>query len=188
MWHFLPPFVVLRNRHLLKMSMLAQEQSWDSLYAMRFRSVSKFLDGKHEIMLSSAQLWILPQCSIPHSSLLPELIFTEIIFQILYCLYEIAIHSHFFVFDLPTHINLWNLYYFFLAWNWVVSGLFDCLKNAGMSENYRFMVDYEYQAKKKEIYELKYIVLEIYVLRYLSDFTKYLLSVNTNSAVLQVLQ
>jgi hypothetical protein len=36
----------------------------------------------------------------------------------------------------------------------------ECLK----SENYRFMMDYEYQEKKKKIYKLKYIVFEIYTL------------------------
>jgi hypothetical protein len=34
----------------------------------------------------------------------------------------------------------------------------------GMPENYRFMMDYEYQTKKEEIYNLKYIVSEIYIL------------------------
>jgi hypothetical protein len=37
-------------------------------------------------------------------------------------------------------------------------------KNGGMPENYRFMMDYEYQEKKKEIYYLKYTVFEIYIL------------------------
>jgi hypothetical protein len=54
-------------------------------------------------------------------------------------------------------------------------------KNAGMPENniYVFMMDYEYQEKKKEINKLKNIVFEIYI--YLLDFKKYFLSVNTNS-------
>jgi hypothetical protein len=49
-------------------------------------------------------------------------------------------------------------------------------KNAGMPENYRCLIDYDYQEKKKEIDELKYIVFEIY--HYLLDFTEYFLSVN----------
>jgi hypothetical protein len=55
-----------------------------------------------------------------------ELVFTELILQILYGIYEIAIHSRIFLMDLPTNIDLWNLHYFFLAGNWVVSRLFDC--------------------------------------------------------------
>jgi hypothetical protein len=51
----------------------------------------------------------------------PELVFTEIILQILYCIYEIAIHSRIFILDLPTNIELGNLYYLFLAENWAVS-------------------------------------------------------------------
>jgi hypothetical protein len=40
-----------------------------------------------------------------------------------------------------------------LAGNWVVYSLFDCMfgKNAGMPENYRLMMDYEYQRKKEII-------------------------------------
>jgi hypothetical protein len=37
-------------------------------------------------------------------------------------------------------------------------------KNVGMPENFRIAMDYEYQEKKKEIYLLKYIVFEIYIL------------------------
>jgi hypothetical protein len=37
-------------------------------------------------------------------------------------------------------------------------------ENAGMTESYRLMIDYEYQGKKEEIHKLKYIVLEIYIL------------------------
>jgi hypothetical protein len=37
-------------------------------------------------------------------------------------------------------------------------------ENAGMPEIYRFVMDYEYQEKKKEIYKLKHIVFKIYVL------------------------
>jgi hypothetical protein len=33
-----------------------------------------------------------------------------------------------------------------------------------MPENYRFMMDYENQGKKKEMYQLKYIDFEIYIL------------------------
>jgi hypothetical protein len=42
-----------------------------------------------------------------------------------------------------------------------------------MPEIYRFIINYEYQEQKVEIYYLKYIVFEIY--------TKMVLSVNTNS-------
>jgi hypothetical protein len=31
-------------------------------------------------------------------------------------------------------------------------------ENARMPENYKFIMDYEYQEKKKEIYKLKYIL------------------------------
>jgi hypothetical protein len=37
-------------------------------------------------------------------------------------------------------------------------------KNAGMPENYRFMMDYEYQGKREEIHRLKYKVFKIYIL------------------------
>jgi hypothetical protein len=46
-----------------------------------------------------------------------------------------------------------------------------------MSKNSIYIMDYEYQEKKKEIYQLKYIVFKIYLL----DFTIYFLFVNTNS-------
>jgi hypothetical protein len=35
---------------------------------------------------------------------------------------------------------------------------FTVWENAGMPENKRFIMDYEYKEKKKEIYYLKYIV------------------------------
>jgi hypothetical protein len=38
----------------------------------------------------------------------PELVFTELILQILYWIYEIAIHSRVFQLDLPTTIVLGN--------------------------------------------------------------------------------
>jgi hypothetical protein len=34
-------------------------------------------------------------------------------------------------------------------------------ENAGMPENYRLMMGYEYKGKKEEIHKLKYIVFEI---------------------------
>jgi hypothetical protein len=46
-----------------------------------------------------------------------------------------------------------------------------------MPENYIFMMDYE---KKENLLELKQSLKSLY---YLLDFTKYLLSVNTNSGV-----
>jgi hypothetical protein len=41
-----------------------------------------------------------------------------------------------------------------------------------MPKNYRFVMDYEYQTKKEEIYRLKYIVSEINMLPYLLNFIK----------------
>jgi hypothetical protein len=32
-----------------------------------------------------------------------------------------------------------------------------------MPENYRFIMDYEYQTKKEEIYKLEYIVSKIFI-------------------------
>jgi hypothetical protein len=49
---------------------------------------------------------------------LPELVFTELILQIFYWIYEIAIHSPICILDLPTNIYLWKLYYLFLEGNW----------------------------------------------------------------------
>jgi hypothetical protein len=54
-----------------------------------------------------------------------------------------------------------------------------------MPENYRLLMDYEYQGKKEEIHKLKCIVFEIYILYYPLDFIKYFLSVNTNSGRLK---
>jgi hypothetical protein len=49
---------------------------------------------------------------------------------------------------------------------WWGFGLFlvSVWENAGMPENYGFLMDYEYPEKKKKIYELKYIVFKIYTL------------------------
>jgi hypothetical protein len=41
---------------------------------------------------------------------------------------------------------------------------FDFEENVGMPGIYRFVMDYEYQEKKKELYKLKYIVFEYYIL------------------------
>jgi hypothetical protein len=38
---------------------------------------------------------------------------------------------------------------YFLAGNWVISSFFTVWENVGMSENYRFIMDYEYQEKKE---------------------------------------
>jgi hypothetical protein len=47
-------------------------------------------------------------------------------------------------------------------------------ENAGMPENYRSIVVYEYQEKKKEIYKRTYIVFEFYIYTVLSiRFQKY---------------
>jgi hypothetical protein len=48
-----------------------------------------------------------------------QLVFTDLIFQILYWIYEIAIHSRVFLLDLPTNIDLSNL-----ADDWVGFSLF----------------------------------------------------------------
>jgi hypothetical protein len=62
-------------------------------------------------------------------------------------------HSPIFILDLPTNIELWNLQLLIFLRE---IGLFlVCLtveKNAVMHENYRFMMDYEYQEKNKDIY------------------------------------
>jgi hypothetical protein len=55
-------------------------------------------------------------------------------------------------------------------------------ENAGMPDNYRFMMDYEYQDKNKEIYKLKYLVFKIYILS-IRFHKKYFSSVNTNTGV-----
>jgi hypothetical protein len=47
----------------------------------------------------------------------PELVFTELILQILYWIYAIAIHSHVLTFDLPTNIDLRNLCLFIFTRN-----------------------------------------------------------------------
>jgi hypothetical protein len=54
-------------------------------------------------------------------------------------------------------------------------------KNAGMPENYRFMMDYEYQEKKEGNILAEMYILQIYAVYYLLDFTKFFLSLNTNS-------
>jgi hypothetical protein len=51
-----------------------------------------------------------------------------------------------------------------------------------MPENYRFIMDYEYQENKKDIYvlaEILYIVFKIYILSL--TFRKIFLSVNTSN-------
>jgi hypothetical protein len=58
---------------------------------------------------------------LEHTSYYTELVFTELILQVLFWICEIAIHSYVLILDLSPNINLWNQYYFFLAGNWVVS-------------------------------------------------------------------
>jgi hypothetical protein len=54
-------------------------------------------------------------------------------------------------------------------------------ENAGMPEIYRFVVDYEYQEKKGNLSEI-YSLRKLYTgTCYALDFTKYFMSVNTNS-------
>jgi hypothetical protein len=94
----------------------------------------------------------------------PEWVFTKLILQILYWISDIVIYSRVFISDLPASIDLQNLYYYILAGNWVVIVCLTVWEFAGMPENYRLMMDYEYQGKKEEIHKLKYIVFEIYIL------------------------
>jgi hypothetical protein len=91
-------------------------------------------------------------------SVTPELVFTDLILQILYWIYKIAFHSYIFMLELPTNIELWNLYYLFVAGKWVVSSLFDCFGKCG---NAWILTIYEYQEKKKDIYWLKYILYTV---------------------------
>jgi hypothetical protein len=60
----------------------------------------------------------------------PEYVFTELILQSLYWIYEIAIHD-IFILDLPTNIELWTLDYLFWEGNWVFSILFDSREKCG---------------------------------------------------------
>jgi hypothetical protein len=64
--------------------------------------------------------------------------------------------------DLPTYIDLWNLYYYVLVWFGLVL----------------VFIDYKYQEKKTELYYLKYIVFEIYIFS-IKFQTIFSLSVNT---------
>jgi hypothetical protein len=114
---------------------------------------------------SSLPVQVPVQYSTVHYGLSSELVFTKLIWQILYWIYEIAIHSRIFILDLPiemwNYIETWNLF-----WREIGSFLV-CLtveKNLGAPQNYRFMMDYEYQEKKKEFYQLKYKVFTIYIL------------------------
>jgi hypothetical protein len=69
---------------------------------------------------------------LPHISpwvhLSPELVFTELILQILYWIYEIAVHSRIFtVYWIYPQIQSWEIYIIYF-WReiWVVSSLLDC--------------------------------------------------------------
>jgi hypothetical protein len=77
----------------------------------------------------------------------PKLVFTELILQILYWIYEIAIHSNIFFIGFAYKYRVMK--YIFLR----EIGLFlVCLtveKNVGMTENHRFMIDYEYHEKRR---------------------------------------
>jgi hypothetical protein len=55
------------------------------------------------------------------------------------------------ILNLPAKRDLWNLHYVFLAGNWVVSSLLRLLrKNAGVPENYRFMMDFNTKKKRRK--------------------------------------
>jgi hypothetical protein len=68
-------------------------------------------------------LSILLSCVLSDLILLSSvLVFTELILQILYWIYEIGTRSHVFILlDLHATIVLWNIYYLFLMGNLVVS-------------------------------------------------------------------
>jgi hypothetical protein len=72
-------------------------------------------------------IWTRKKMAVTLTFFLPELVFTKLILQILYWISEIVIHSHIFILDLPAGIDLWNLYYYILAGNWVVYSLFEIL-------------------------------------------------------------
>jgi hypothetical protein len=74
------------------------------------------------------------------------------ILQILYWIYEIAIHILAFILDLSTNIGTWKICYFFVAGNCFFIVCLTVYENVGMLENYRFMMASESQEKKKEIY------------------------------------
>jgi hypothetical protein len=60
-------------------------------------------------------------------------------------------------------------------------------ENAGKPDNLRIMIDFEFQGKKKEIHKLKYIAFKLYTVFYLLYFIKYVLSVNTNSVIYNII-
>jgi hypothetical protein len=62
---------------------------------------------------------------------------TKLILQIFYWIYEIAIHSRYFILDLPIKIDLCNQYYlFFLQGIGLFLVCFTVWENAGMTKNY----------------------------------------------------
>jgi hypothetical protein len=98
--------------------------------------------------------------------------------QTLYLIYEIAIQSCVFVYcilDLPTYIDLWNLYYSFLAGNEVVSSLFDCEGKCGnawkLDNNYGLWIPRKKAENSlAEIYSLR----NLYIIYYISKNIFYL--------------
>jgi hypothetical protein len=102
-----------------------------------------------------------------------DLISMELILQTLYWIYKNAIYSRVFILDWHTNIKVWNLYYLFLAGNWVVSSLFDCCGKFGNAWKL-WIYDGLRIPRKKE----GHLLVEIYGLwnlgiYYLLDFTKY---------------
>jgi hypothetical protein len=73
--------------------------------------------------------------------------------------------------DLPASIDVWTLYYYILAGIGLFIVCLSVWENAEMPENYRLMMDFEYQGEHEEIHKLKYIVFEIsikYIIYYIS--------------------
>jgi hypothetical protein len=95
----------------------------------------------------------------------PELVFAELILQILYWIYDVAIHSHVFFIGF-THLYLICEIYIFPFW-WGIGLFLVCLtvkENAGIKENYRISMDYEYQEKKQGTLSEICKVFENYIL------------------------
>jgi hypothetical protein len=70
----------------------------------------------------------------------PELVFTKLILQILYWIYEIAIHRRAFAVYVLYYpfMQTCEIYIIsFLEWKWVLV-CFTVWENAGVSENYKY--------------------------------------------------
>jgi hypothetical protein len=101
------------------------------IFLLDYTSITIFINNssiESKIRNSYLNFW-----SLQH--FIPELVFTVLTLQILYRLYEIDIHGHLFILDLPTSIDLWNLQDLILAGNWVLSSLFGCWGKCGNAYN-----------------------------------------------------